>query len=124
MSRPAISDTSGAKAKVICMVASLYWYLMLFGRTALVCLHVCTRDTIAQASRVCCDILAANIGIVRKACVVPSDEALLLVFPSGAVRVGCVFSPPLHDLRKIPIHFARMSQMVRDASAIVVIMHT
>ena len=39
----------------------------------------------------------------------------------GATRVGCVFSPPLHDLRKIPIHFARMSQMVRDASAIVVI---
>ena len=31
--------------------------------------------------------------------------------------------PPLHDLRKIPIRFASMSQMARDACAIVVLMH-
>jgi hypothetical protein len=47
--------------------ASKYWYLTPFGRTVLVRLHVCTRDTIAPASRAICDILAANVGIVRKA---------------------------------------------------------
>src|SRR5947209_17769892 len=31
-------------------------------------LHTCTRDTIAQASRAFCDVLAINVGIVRKAC--------------------------------------------------------
>jgi hypothetical protein len=31
-------------------------------------LHACIRTTIAQASHAICDILATNIGIVRKAC--------------------------------------------------------
>jgi hypothetical protein len=73
---PAISDTSGAGLKVIFMVASffreddrsLYWDLTPCGRTVLVRFHVFTRDTIAQASPAFCDILATNIGIVRKAC--------------------------------------------------------
>jgi hypothetical protein len=73
---PAISDTSGAGLKVIGMVASffreddgpIYEYLTPRGRTVLVRLHVCIRDTIAQASHTFCDILATNIGIVRKAC--------------------------------------------------------
>jgi hypothetical protein len=32
-----------------------------------------------------------------------------------------VFSPPLHAFRTIPTYIARMSQMVREARAIVVI---
>jgi len=90
MRRPAISDTNGAKAKVICMVAScfredeasIYWYLTPCERTVLVRSHGCTRDTIAQASRVVCDILTACIGIVRKACVVPSDKVCMDRFAS------------------------------------------
>ena len=40
----------------------------------------------------------------------------------GARHASGASSPtPLHDLRRIPIHFARMSQMVRDASTIVVL---
>jgi hypothetical protein len=50
--------------------------------TVLVRLHVCTRNTIAPASRVFCDILATNIGIVRKACVVPSDTVCMDHFAS------------------------------------------
>lgn len=34
-------------------------------------------------------------------------------------RVGDVFSPPLDDLRKIPIHFASLSQIAQVAGAIV-----
>ena len=34
---------------------------------------------------------------------------------------GCVFSPPLHDFRKIPTYIARMSQKGRDACTIVVL---
>jgi hypothetical protein len=56
------------------------WYLTHFGRTVLVRLHMCTRDTIAQASRVFCDILAANIGILRKACMPPSDKVCMARF--------------------------------------------
>jgi hypothetical protein len=41
-----------------------------------------SRDTIELASRVFCDILAANIGIVRKTCVVPSDKVCLDRFAS------------------------------------------
>jgi len=52
----------------------------------------------------------------------------VLVFtPSGsgtlrAMRGACGvhFFSPLHDLRKILIYFASMSQIVRDAGAIVV----
>jgi len=40
----------------------------------------------------------------------------------GTHRVRLLSS--LDDLRKISIHFVRMSQMGRDVSAIVVIMHT
>jgi len=92
MRRPAISDTSGARLKVIFMVASffreghasIYWYLTPCERPVFVRLRVCTRNTIEQASRVFCDILARNIEIVRKACVVPSDKVCMDRFASVA----------------------------------------
>jgi hypothetical protein len=62
------------------------WYLTPCERTVLVRLRVCTRNTIALASRVFCDILAANIGIVRKACVVPPDKVCMERSPASSAR--------------------------------------
>src|SRR5712691_7396750 len=67
---PAISDTTGARVKVIFMAASFFREddaLIPCERTVLVRLHVCTRDTIAQTFHAFCNILATHIGIVRKA---------------------------------------------------------
>jgi hypothetical protein len=65
----------------------------------------------------------------RRGGIVPSRKgvSLLLVSPSGGGTLRAVggtrwvhLLSTLDDLRKIPIHFAGMSQMARDASAIVV----
>src|SRR5439155_22752475 len=74
--KTADSDTSGAGLKGIFIAASffieddgsIYWDLTPCRWTVLVRFHVFTRDTIAQTSRAICDILATNIGIVRKSC--------------------------------------------------------
>ena len=39
-------------------------------------------------------------------------------------RIGDVFSPPLHDIRKIPIYFASLSQIAWVAGTIVTMVNS
>jgi hypothetical protein len=71
---------------------------------------------------------------IRRSSAAPSREgvALLLASPSGSgtlraahvARIGDVFSLPLHDIRKISIYFASLSQITWVAGTIIAMVNS